>query len=128
MRIQGILSLAVCCSLQVSAWAGGVFTEIYPFSSSGTNGRSPVGVIQGTDSNLYGMTSEGGAYGVGTVFAVSTNGGTLAWYASFTGTNGSFPGANPFDSLVQGTDGNFYGATAVGGADDFGTLFSISNN
>ena len=28
--------------------------------------------------------------------------------------------------LVQGTDGNFYGTTAVGGADDLGTVFSLT--
>lgn len=40
---------------------------------------------------------------------------TLTTLVSFNGANGN----NPYGSLVQGTDGNFYGTTSGGGACDF---------
>ena len=44
---------------------------------------------------------------------------------SFTGGN---DGANPYAGLVQGSDDNFYGTTAVGGTNGWGTVFRISTN
>src|ERR1700683_632850 len=35
-------------------------------------------------------------------------------------------GASPYAKLVQGTDGNFYGATLFGGAANAGTVFKIT--
>ena len=47
---------------------------------------------------------------------------TLTTLVSFGGTNGANPGAG----LVQGNDGNFYGTTAVGGANGYGSLFQLT--
>ncbi len=41
---------------------------------------------------------------------------------SFTGPDG----AGPWAGLTQGTDGNFYGTTTSGGANDGGTVFKIT--
>jgi uncharacterized repeat protein (TIGR03803 family) len=38
----------------------------------------------------------------------------------------STDGANPYAGLVQGTDGNFYGTTYVGGHNNYGTVFKIT--
>lgn len=43
--------------------------------------------------------------------------------ASFDDTDGLEPF---YMSLVQGTNGNLYGTTTYGGADSFGTVFSLS--
>jgi uncharacterized repeat protein (TIGR03803 family) len=68
------------------------------------------GLVWGTDGNLYGTTSQGGAGGQGTVFQVTTNGllTTLFW---FNGANG----ANPQGTLIQARDGSFYGTAEFGG-------------
>ena len=42
--------------------------------------------------------------------------------SSFNGTNGSTPAA----SVVQGADGNFYGTTNQGGANNYGTIFKVT--
>ena len=48
---------------------------------------------------------------------------TFQTLASFNGTNGANPQTG---SLVQGTDGNFYGTTGFGGAYNGGTVFKVT--
>jgi uncharacterized repeat protein (TIGR03803 family) len=61
---------------------------------------------------FYGVTYAGGGNGgYGTVFKITPS-GALSTLHSFDLTDGSHPAAG----LVQGTDGNFYGTTAQGGA------------
>lgn len=45
---------------------------------------------------------------------------------SFTGTNGIYPGADPYCGLVLGADGNFYGTTSQGGSNNLGTVFQLT--
>src|SRR5260370_3341378 len=55
---------------------------------------------------------------------MATN-GTLATLHSF---NGTYDGAYPAASVVQGTDGNLYGTTPNGGPHGYGTVFTVSTN
>jgi uncharacterized repeat protein (TIGR03803 family) len=87
------------------------------------NGMFPVAPFaQGKDGNFYGTTLQGGAYGYGTIFKMTT-GGTITTLASLNGANGAYPSS----TLVQGTDGNFYGTAESGGTTGgAGTVFRIS--
>src|SRR5262249_32341947 len=58
----------------------------------------------------------------GTVFRIATN-GVLFTLAAFNLTNGESPQC---DGLAAGNDGNFYGTTADGGTNGFGTVFRIT--
>lgn len=93
-------------------------------SFTGTNGDAPFqeSLIQGKNGNLYGTTTYGGTAGDGIVFSVSPT-GTLTTLYNFTNTP---DGANPYAGLVLGTDGNFYGTTAEGGANGLGTVFKVT--
>ena len=72
------------------------------------------------DGNFYGTTSAGGdATGDGTVFRI-TPAGALTTLYTFTGGN---DGSQPQAGLTLGSDGNFYGTTAYGGANGDGTVF-----
>jgi uncharacterized repeat protein (TIGR03803 family) len=75
------------------------------------DGLVPTALIAGSDGNLYGVTQEGGASGAGTVFMATPQGQERVLY-SFAG--GTRDGASPM-SLLQGSDGNFYGITGGGG-------------
>ncbi len=106
----------------------GAVTTLYSFGSSPTDGSVPYGgLVQGVDGNFYGTTSESGAnsnqvFAGGTVFKI-TPGGALTTLHSFNVSDGAYPVA----SLVQGSDGNFYGTTEQGGASgNNGTVFKIT--
>jgi uncharacterized repeat protein (TIGR03803 family) len=100
---------------------GSVFSVIHSFDS--TDGSTPqASLVQGSDGTLYGTTSSGGGGGVGTVFKISTDGSGFGVMRTFGGTSGSTPQA----SLVQGSDGAFYGTTSGGGTHGFGAVFKVS--
>jgi uncharacterized repeat protein (TIGR03803 family) len=99
----------------------GALTAIHSFI--GTDGSTPQGALAvGSDGNLYGTTYLGGANNAGTVFKITT-GGTLTTLYSFKGTS---DGANPYGALVQAGNGNLYGTTYNGGANNDGTVFEIN--
>ncbi len=103
----------------------GQFTNLYSFTG-GSDGAFPYSaLVQGSDGNFYGTTYSYGNFDYGTIFQITPN-GNLTPLISFTGTNGAALGANPSGSLVQGTDGNFYGTTYDGGIYNNGTVFRLS--
>ncbi len=108
---------------------GGTLTTLHSFCqmSDCTDGEEPYGgLVQGTDGNFYGTTTFGGAAGDGMVFKI-TPAGTLTTLYNFCSLAGCADGANPYDALVQGTDGNFYGTTKSGGPQETkGTTFEMN--
>ena len=106
----------------------GDFSTFYSFTD-GTDGRVPIGsLVQGSDGNFYGTTSgvEGnvGSPGVydGTVYKITPAGVHTTLYTFTGGTEPGFPSTG----LTLGSDGNFYGATSVGSANPYGTIFKIT--
>ena len=103
----------------------GTLTTLYSFCAQPkcTDGAFPIaGLVLGTDGNFYGTTAYGGVNDDGTVFKI-TSGGTLTTLHSFDLTD---DGAYPYATLVQATNGNFYGTTSYGGANAYGTVFEIT--
>jgi uncharacterized repeat protein (TIGR03803 family) len=111
----------------------GTFTTLYTFCSQAncTDGAgSKAGLVQAADGNLYGTTNIGGdnafcPFGCGTLFKITTAGELTTLY-DFCSQASCDDGANPQATLVQGTDGNFYGVTEIGGTNNAGTTFAIS--
>jgi uncharacterized repeat protein (TIGR03803 family) len=109
------------CGTVFKMTPAGKVTFIYEFDK--THGAGPIGpVIQGTNGNFYGTTSEGGTSGFGVVFKL-TSAGVLTVLHNFNGTDGKTPDAG----LVQANDGNFYGVASAGGTLGFGTIFKITS-
>ncbi len=90
-------------------------------------GKLPEGILAAdSDGNLFGTTSEGGAYGFGAVFKIEK---TASGYATSPTTLVSFNGgngANPIGGLILDAEGNLFGTTAAGGAHGVGTVFEIA--
>jgi uncharacterized repeat protein (TIGR03803 family) len=71
----------------------GVLTLLYSFLPGSTGFSPQGGLVQGTDGDLYGTASSGGAFGQGVVFKLTTT-GLLTTLASFNMTNGAYPIGN----------------------------------
>jgi uncharacterized repeat protein (TIGR03803 family) len=121
-----VIWLLILCVTQGVLASAQTFTTLHSFSGSDGDGASPTAaVILGTDGNFYGTTYTGGANSQGTVFKV-TPGGALTTLYSFCAQSGCADGAQAASGLVQGSDGNFYGTTRIGGAHNDGTVFKMT--
>jgi uncharacterized repeat protein (TIGR03803 family) len=102
------------------------------FNFDGTNGAFPLrgSLLQGADGSFYGTTVYGGSTacdpfpGCGTVFKIGA--GSLLTVYDFCPQAGCADGEFPWAGLIQATNGNFYGTTTGGGANGWGTVFSIT--
>ena len=105
----------------------GAFTTLYRFTNGSDGAYPSAGLVLGSDGNFYGTT--GGYLYVnppytttyGSVFKITPAGAFTPLYSFTGGSDGLDPGG-----LVLGSDGNFYGSTAGGGADKAGTVFMIT--
>jgi uncharacterized repeat protein (TIGR03803 family) len=103
--------------------AAGSLTTLHSFSGSPSEGTLPfAGLLQGNDGNFYGTTATGGAHFRGTVFEIDAAGSLTTLHSSSGSPSES---ALPFGGLLQNSDGNFYGTTAIGGAHGEGTVFTL---
>jgi uncharacterized repeat protein (TIGR03803 family) len=102
----------------------GVLTSLLSFDYS--NGAYPYdALIQGSNGDLFGTTSQGG-FG-GTVFKMTLS-GALTTLADF---DGGLTGIAPIAGLIQASDGDFFGTTMAGGegsqcSGGCGTIFSMT--
>ncbi|HEY1678678.1 MAG TPA: choice-of-anchor tandem repeat GloVer-containing protein [Candidatus Sulfotelmatobacter sp.] len=126
---------AITFSLAARAQAQ-TLTSLYSFCSQtncadGDGATAPL--VQGTDGNLYGETVFGGniatgycgSAGCGTIFKMTTQGKFTTLY-TFCLSSVCADGAGPSGGLVLANDGNFYGLTDGGGANNWGTVFKIT--
>jgi uncharacterized repeat protein (TIGR03803 family) len=115
--------------------AKGEMTVLYNFCSKPycTDGATPIaGLIQGSDGNFYGTTSQGGIENgncgavltCGTLFKLTPT-GELTTLHKFCSQSNCADGDGPQAGLIQATDGDFYGTTVGGGAYIGGTVFKI---
>jgi uncharacterized repeat protein (TIGR03803 family) len=105
--------------------SAGTLTTMHAFDV--TDGSKPyAGLVQATDGNFYGTTSEGGAHDQGTAFKI-TSLGTLTTLHSFSSQTNCADGADPRAGLTQATNGSLYGTTSSGGAIGAGTVFKLSS-
>ncbi|HWO27971.1 MAG TPA: choice-of-anchor tandem repeat GloVer-containing protein, partial [Candidatus Acidoferrum sp.] len=111
----------------------GAETVLYAFcmQTGCKDGSYPhAGVIRDSKGNLYGTTTQGGAYGGGSVFKLTSGGKETVLY-NFCVQTACKDGAEPAASLVMDKEGNLYGTTEFGGtntcfATSCGTVFKLT--
>jgi uncharacterized repeat protein (TIGR03803 family) len=108
--------------------SSGAMTTLYNFCAQANCPDGEIleaGLIQATDGNFYGVASDGGPYlYYGDVFEITPQ-DTLTPIYSFCSLPNCMDGYAPTSSLVQATDGNFYGVAGSGGTNGDGTVFRI---
>jgi uncharacterized repeat protein (TIGR03803 family) len=104
----------------------GTFTTLHSFDGSDGRGLFTGPLVQATDGNFYGTAGQGGPNNDdGTIFKISAS-GTFTMLYNFCAETGCTDGIQP-RTLIQATDGNFYGITANGGgSNQDGTIYRLS--
>ncbi len=114
------------CGLVYRLTPTGVWTVIYDFPG-GTGGSDPAPTpVEGSNGLFYGVTdySAPGFGCCGNVYSVNSTGTKFNILHTFEG--GSSDGSYPHAGLTVGSDGNLYGGTSSGGANDDGVLFRVT--
>ena len=112
------------CGTVFKITPSGALTTLHSFD--GADGLNPdAALVQATNGDLYGTTAAGGTYSGGTVFEITPSGALTTLY-NFCSQGGCTDGQSPEAALVQATNGDLYGTTAGGGANDKGTVFEVT--
>jgi uncharacterized repeat protein (TIGR03803 family) len=87
-----------------------------------TDGSFPSGdVAFDANGNLFGAAPLGGANNAGTVWEIHAGSSTITTLASFNNANGN----QPYGGVVFDSQGNLFGTTELGGANNAGTVWEI---
>jgi uncharacterized repeat protein (TIGR03803 family) len=118
---------------------GSGFETLYQFSDLSSTGSPPTnadgalpvaGLTDGVDGRLYGVASQGGANGIGTLFVFDPASRLMTVLHNFVLDTGSTPSG----ALILGQDTKLYGPASFGGtapgggSSNLGTIFSIARD
>ncbi len=101
-----------------AGWKEGVLWNF----TSGEDGAQPLSVVV-YQSALYGTTTSGGNFNVGTIFQLTPALGNWNMNVIHTFTGGN-DGGVPFAGLLKAGN-NLYGTTFLGGLHEYGTVFQL---
>ena len=131
-----VLGLLIIITSFVTPAAAGSFETLYSFCSVGgfsvcSDGGVPSGsLVLDKSGNIYGTTTTGGANGKGGVVYKLTPGSKTPYHDtllySFCSEANCADGQVPASSLIIDAEGNLYGTTVSGGANNSGTVFELS--
>jgi hypothetical protein len=79
-------------------------------------------VIDGSDTTYYGMSDNGGDYGLGCIFEYDSSDDSVFILHHF---DGETTGAHPKGDLMKASNGKFYGMTNGGGVAGIGVVFEF---
>jgi|ERR1700688_3633905 len=98
------------------------FSLLFSFTGRGGPGAS---LTMDAAGNLYGTTTNDGAFGQGSVFKLTPSGGSYTLTSLHDFTGGTDGGA-PFSNVIFDAVGNLYGTASQGGANSAGVVFEIT--
>ena len=104
---------------------GSGYQLLHNFAGGASDGADPFGSLTLSGSTLYGMSSDGGSNGFGTIFSIGTDGSGFQLLRNFAGgvSDGSFPRGS---LTLSGS--RLYGMSFRGGSNNLGTIFSIGTD
>ena len=102
-----------------------VETVLYRFQGASDGSGPNAEVVFDQAGNMYGTTTYGGDYGLGTVFKLTRSGSEWTETAIYSFTGG-LDGESPFTPLTFDAAGNLYGTATAGGSGGQGTVFELS--
>ena len=120
-------SLAIC--VLVCLWTGdgaaaAKFKTLHTFAGAPGDGNEPnAQLLADSSGNFWSTTIQGGASDYGTVFKMAPD-GTMTIVYSFAGPPND--GGASDATLIEDRNGDFYGTTIAGGADNNGTIFKLT--
>jgi uncharacterized repeat protein (TIGR03803 family) len=135
----GTNNVGICgqfgCGTVFEITPAGKLTTLYRFCAQATcaDGTQPGALVQATNGNFYGAAGSGGIinidagcpFGCGTIFDITPKGKLTTLYR-FCPQDGQCPNGNAPQSVIQATNGNFYGVALDGGANGAGTVFEMT--
>jgi uncharacterized repeat protein (TIGR03803 family) len=124
MKLGALLVFPLAAALSAPA-QNVIFANLLDFDGADGSAPSAGALIQATDGNLYGTTQSGGANGAGEVYQVMPTGEVNVFY-SFCSEANCADGGTPLSGVLQAHDGNLYGTTTTGGANNCGTFYQVS--
>jgi uncharacterized repeat protein (TIGR03803 family) len=111
---------------------GAAFETLHTFSTptydpdsnayTNSDGATPLAGLISSGNTLYGTAYKGGSLGLGTVFALSTDGTGFRTLHNFNDYDG---GANPYAPLIL-SGNTLYGTASAAGYWSLGTLFALN--
>jgi uncharacterized repeat protein (TIGR03803 family) len=102
----------------------GVLTVLHYFAGGLNDGASPLSApTLANDGDLYGATGVAEGTDTGIAYKYSASSG----YTVLSTLTNDNPGSGFFAPLIQGMDGNLYSTTYGGGANESGTVYSLSS-
>jgi uncharacterized repeat protein (TIGR03803 family) len=129
--LKTVLAVLVLCAASATIASAQTFALLHSFDW--TDGSLPTGaLVQGRDGRFYGVVEFGGLHGDnetyhgGVIYSVGRYGKLEVLY-NFCSLENCIDGEVPQGALVQGTYGNLYGVTLLGGATGDGTVFSLTS-
>jgi len=138
--LGGVNSYGVIYKMTIAIVSGNPVATVTPYYSfKGYNSSTPTlsepgqpcrELIKGSDGKLYGTTQFGGVNNAGCIYSLTiVNSGTptLSILHSCTlGTAGG--GTYPQAGVTEGNDGKLYGAMYDGGANGYGSVYSVTKD
>jgi uncharacterized repeat protein (TIGR03803 family) len=92
---------------------GGTLVQLYSFGNYKNDGIGPASSLVLLKGILYGVTTEGGLYGQGTIFGINPKTKTETILYNFRGGSN---GGTPVGGLASDGKGNLYGTASAGGS------------
>jgi uncharacterized repeat protein (TIGR03803 family) len=104
----------------------GAYTMLYSFQGPPNDTVLPLGLIEGTNGDLWGV-GNGWIISGGGIFKITLAGKESLVYTFEPNADGAYVnGEGPYANLIQATNGDFYGTTEEGGSANEGTIFQLT--